>query len=144
MSGSRLPGDSAGSDRHSPGKKRLETRVGTDQNLRERVENALPRHDSEADLVRAALDEYLPDDEVEYVLPSDPELAKAYRGLAEKHERKMDMDDAVSSLCEDTFPSTSKETVERLVRRIPEPFVAVKWGRIAVAPLTPVDEVLNN
>jgi hypothetical protein len=140
-SGSRLPGDSKGNDRHKA-EERAEARLsGT---LAERFTDYLDTHGAaKSEVVRNALDEYLPDnDHTSYIAPQDPKLSKAYLALACEEKRILSIEEAKDELSESTFPSTGKEVIEDgILRPLGDTaFLAVQWGRIAVHPLTPKEE----
>ncbi len=120
-SGSRLPGDSESNDRHKT-EERAEARLsGT---LSARFTDYVESHGvTKSDVLRAALDEYLPASEgSEYVLPQDPDLADAYLALAGDEKRVMSVEKAETVLCEETHPNTPKsliweEVLEHFLRR---------------------------
>ncbi|MBX0322481.1 hypothetical protein EGH21_05495 [Halomicroarcula sp. F13] len=141
-SGSRLPGDSESNDRHKS-EERAEARLkGT---LSARFAEYVDSHDvAKSEVVRNALDEYLPDSEgSQYVLPEDPELADAYLALAGDEKRVMTVDKAKSVLCQETHPNTAKKLIrEEVLEPLAEtPFLTVSYGRVALLPLTPKDNL---
>ncbi|KAA9399665.1 hypothetical protein [Haloarcula sp. CBA1129] len=141
-SGSRLPGDYESNDRHKA-EERAEARLsGT---LAERFTSHVDAHGAaKSEVVRNALDEYLPDAEhTPYLAPQDPKLSKAYLALACEEKRIISIEEAKDELSESTFPSTGKEVIEDGVLRPlgDTPFMAVQWGRVAVHPLTRMDDL---
>lgn len=143
MSGTRLPGDSESNDRHKS-TYRVEARIKSAE-LQERTEQYIENHGTnKSDLVRNALDEYLPDaEQTPYVVPQDPKLSRAYLALACEEKRIISIEEAKDELSESAFPSTGKEVIEDgILRPLGDtPFIAVQWGRIAIHPLTRKEEV---
>ena len=141
-SGSRLPGDSESNDRHKS-EERAEARLSGA--LAERFTTYIDSNGAaKSEVVRAALDEFLPDAEhTSYIAPQDPKLSKAYLALACEEKRILSIEEAKDELSESTFPSTGKEVIEDgILRPLGDtPFIAVQWGRIAVHPLTRKEEV---
>jgi len=140
-SGSRLPGDSESNDRHKTDE-RAEARLsGT---LAERFTSYVDSHGvAKSEVVREALDEYLPDSEgSQYVLPEDPMLADAYLALAGDQKRVMSVEKATTVLCQETHPNTPKKLIrEEVLEPLAEtPFLTVSYGRVALPPLTPKDD----
>jgi len=140
--GSRLPGDSESNDRHRT-EERAEARLGGE--LGRRFAAFLEEHgEHKSDVVRDALDEFLPSSErSRYVLPRDPELADAYVALAGDERRTISVDVAEDIICRESHPNTPKELVRNEVL---EPLtetglVAVEYGTVAIHPLTPRTEV---
>jgi len=140
--GSRLPGDDEQNDRHRS-EERAEARLSGD--LAARFADHVNSHGvTKSDVVRAALDEYLPDAEgSRYVLPQDPGLADAYLALAGEEKRVMSVEKAQSVLCQETHPNTAKDLLrEEVLEPLAEtPFMTVSYGRVALHPLTPKSEV---
>jgi len=88
MSGSRLPGDTDGSDRHMSdvrAEARLDNKDGRNLALRFAAAVESSNHRSKAELVRKALDDYLPTegyaDRPRIRPPDDDELAAGFRAL---------------------------------------------------------------
>ncbi|WP_324758195.1 hypothetical protein [Haloarcula montana] len=143
MSGSRLPGDSVSNDRHKS-EYRVESRLKGD--LETRAREYINDHGmNKSELVREALDEYLPAAETTpYAVPKDPKLADAYLALACGEKRVLSVEKAKTELANTAFPNTSKEQIEDGILRplgdsdFP---VTVKWGRLAVPSLTLKTEV---
>ena len=88
MSGSRLPGDSSGTDRHTSeirAEARLDDKDGRDLATRFQRAAESDEYRSKAELVRKALDEYLPDDTdadgPRIRPPEDDDVASAFRTL---------------------------------------------------------------
>jgi len=140
--GSRLPDDSESNDRHRT-EERAEGRLGDE--LGRRFASFVDEHgEHKSDVVREALDEFLPSSErSRYVLPRDPELADAYVALAGDERRKIAVDVAEDILCRESHPNTPKELVRQEVL---EPLtetglIAVEYGTVAVHPLTTRTEV---
>lgn len=112
MSGNRLAGDHEGKDRHDDGDLRVEARLDNDdnRNLKARAERALnAEHDSKADLVRAALHDYLPDEDTtsgpRVKRPDDDRLANAFdtlQRLADARDGWVVENQAVSVLAQQT------------------------------------------
>jgi len=144
MSGSRLPGDSEGNDRHQS-EERAEARLSGD--LAMRFTEYVDSHGAnKSDVVRDALDDYLPASEgSRYVLPGEPNLADAYLVLAGGTERVMTVDKAESVLCNETHPNTPKDLIrEEVLEPLAEtPFLTISFGRIALQPLTRKDDLLE-
>ncbi|SEN04898.1 hypothetical protein SAMN05216388_1001244 [Halorientalis persicus] len=143
MSGTRLPGDSEANDRHKSDL-RAETRLSGD--LAARFEQFMESHDAQkSEVLREALDEFLPSSaNSEYVLPRNPELKDAYLALAgEDEKRVMPVSKAESILSQQTHPNEPLELIrEDVIAELDgSGLLAVKGGRVAVAPLTPRDEV---
>ena len=144
VSGSRLPGDEEGNDRHDADV-RAETRLSGD--LAERFEAFQSEHGvSNADLLRDALREYLPsidEDGPEYVRPSDEDLARAYQALARDEKRVLNVEAAVDTLSQTSHPSSTKEYIrhEVLHKLQKAGLVGIRSGRIGIHPLTPTSEV---
>jgi len=136
--GSRLPGDDEQTDRHR-NEERAEARLSGD--LAARFADYIDAHGAnKSDVVRSALDEYLPDSEgSQYALPQDPTLADAYLALAGDEKRVMSVDKAESVLCQETHPNTPKGLIrEEVLEPLAEtPFMTVSYGRLALHPLTP-------
>lgn len=84
--GSRRPGDEEGADRHK-NDERAEAPLSGD--LAARFAEYIEAHgETKSDLVRSALDEFLPSSEnSQYILPADPDLADAYLALAGEEKR---------------------------------------------------------
>jgi len=141
MSGSRLPGDSDTNDRHKQ-TFRVDARLKDDE-LGHRAREYINDHGlTKTELVRKALDDFLPTADQPYVVPQDPKLSKAYLSLACEEKRIISIEEAKDELSE-TFPSTGKEVIEDgILRPLGDtPFLAVQWGRLAVHPLTRKEEV---
>jgi len=141
-SGSRLPGDSEANDRHKSDE-RAEARLsGT---LAERFTSYVDAHAAaKSTVVRKALDEYLPDSEgSQYVLPADPDLADAYLALAGDEKRVMTVGKAKNVLCQETHPETPKKLIrEEVLEPLSDtPFLTVRYGRVALPPLTRKDDL---
>lgn len=105
MSGARLPGDTDANDRHEAEKERFMARIGGE--LRDRAEHAVEEeHGSKADLVRAALDDYLPDyhEGPRIRPPEDEELRTAFetlQRLARHRDGTVREDAAASALAQE-------------------------------------------
>jgi hypothetical protein len=104
MSGTRLPGDSESNDRHHDGEERFMTRL--DGELRDRALAAADEHGSKAELVRAALADYLPDyhEGPRIKPPEDEELRKAFRTLqrlARHRGGRVPEDEAASAVAQE-------------------------------------------
>jgi len=141
-SGSRLPGDWEGNDRHKSDERAEARLAGT---LADRFTSYVESNGvNKSTVVREALDEYLPDSEAsQYVLPQDPDLADAYLALAGDEKRVMTVDKAENILCEETHPNTPKRLIrEDVLDPLAEtPFLTVRYGTLALPPLTPKEEV---
>jgi len=141
-SGSRLPGDSESNDRHKT-QERAEARLSG--SLAERFTAYIDSHGTaKSEVVRNALDEYLPDSEVsQYMLPEDPKMADAYLALAGDERRVMTVDKAESVLCAETHPNTPKKLIrEEVLEPLADtPFLTVSYGQVALPPLTPKEEI---
>jgi hypothetical protein len=140
MSGNRLPGDTGSVKRQ---KKETRADVRLDGPLAERFESYRQEEEfSKAGLIREALDEFLPDHDIRWIRPSDPQLAEAYFFLARRQKRVLSVDRAVDLLAETACSQIPKEHIktEILARLEKAGFVAVKSGKIAVSPLTPLGE----
>jgi len=139
--GSRLPGDSGSNDRHRD-EERAEARLSGD--LAARFDDYLGAHgESKSDVIRDALDEYLPASErSQYVLPRDPELADAYLAMAGDEKRVFSVDQAESIICRESHPNTAKEVIrsEVLDPLDTSGLLSVKNGQVGVHPLIERDE----
>lgn len=104
MSGTRLPGDTEENDRHDDNSERFMTRL--DGELRDRALNAVDEHGSKAELVRAALADYLPDYQEGPRIrpPDDDDLRTAFRTiqrLAGHRDGRVPMDEAASAVAQE-------------------------------------------
>lgn len=144
MSGSRLPGDYEGKDRHKSDE-RAEARLSG--RLAERFTSYVESHGvAKSKVVRDALDEFLPSSEnSKFVLPQDPDLADAYLALAGDEKRVMSVDKAEGILCEETHPNTPKKLIrEDVLDPLEEtPFLTVRYGNVALPPLTRKEDILG-
>jgi predicted DNA-binding protein len=141
MTGNRLPGDDGSAKRQ---KKQLRAEVRLDGQLADRFETTRQQKDlTKAALVREALDEYLPGDDVEYLTPADPDLAAAYLRLARHEKRVLSVGRAVDLLAKTACSQIPKEHIrtEILSQLSRAGFTGIKAGNIAVEPLCPVEEV---
>ncbi|MFT4921063.1 MAG: hypothetical protein ACI8XM_000256 [Haloarculaceae archaeon] len=145
MSGSRLPGDSESADRHVDVDERAESRLSGD--LAYRFGEYIDAHGkAKSDVVRAALDEYLPASENSvYVLPRDTGLADAYLALAGDTKRVLDIEQAIDILTQESHPNTPKSLIKDDVLKPLDAggLVGVKGGRVAIHPLTLREEVAD-
>jgi hypothetical protein len=144
-SGSRLPGDSEQTDRHRS-EERAEARLSGD--LADRFTDYVDAHaESKSEVVRGALDDFLPASEhSQYVLPSDPDLADAYRALAGDESRTVTVDVAEDILCRESHPNTPKELIrsEVLDPLRETGLITVQYGKVGIHPLTPRGEILED
>lgn len=142
MSGSRLPGDHESADRHRTDS-RAETRLSGD--LAERFESYIDAHGAKkSEVLRDALDDYLPSSaNSQYVLPKEPELRDAYLALAGDTKHVMSVESAVNILSKHTHPNDPKRTIREDVLKPLDGsgLISVTYGRVAVHPLTPREEV---
>jgi hypothetical protein len=140
--GSRLPGDSESDDRHRS-EERAEARLSGD--LATRFTEYVDAHGlNKSDVIRSALDEYLPASEnSKFVLPEDPDLADAYLALAGEEKRVLSVEQAESIVCRESHPNTPKEVIRPEVLQPLEDagFLAASYGKIGVQPLTPREEI---
>ncbi|ACV47845.1 MULTISPECIES: hypothetical protein [Halomicrobium] len=139
--GSRLPGDSETADRHKA-EARAEARFSGA--LAARFDEYIEAHGAtKSDVVRDALDEFLPSSQdSRYLLPEDPTLADAYLALAGDQKRVISVERVKSILCEETHPNTPKQIIrEEVLEPLDDtPFLSVVYGKVAVRPLTARDE----
>lgn len=142
MSGSRLPGDSESADRHKSDT-RAETRLSGD--LADRFTTYIDAHGADkSEVLRAALDEYLPASEnSEYVLPRDPDLKDAYLALAGDEKRTMAAQQATDIISRTSHPNTPKELIpEDVLEPLAQSgLIGVVGGRVGVHPLTRREDV---
>jgi predicted DNA-binding protein len=143
VSGSRLPGDSDENDRHKEDE-RAAARISA--GLAERLDAYCANNgETQSDVVREALDEFLPKQELpDFVVPKDPELADAYKQLARHGQKRVcTVQKAVDILAKTTHTNTPKALIrdDILVPLEDGGLIGVKNGKIAVHPLTPIDEV---
>ena len=143
MAGNRLPGDHESADRHTSDL-RAETRLS--DSLAERFEAYRDDHGvSEAQLLRDALDDYLPSSETsEFVVPTDPELRDAYTTLATpEKKRKLSVEKVESILTSTSHPNTPKSLIrEDVIAPLADAgLLGVAGGQVAVHPLTPKDAI---
>lgn len=142
MSGTRLPGDSESNDRHRA-EARAETRLSGD--LARRFTEYREAHGADkSDILRNALDDYLPASENSaYVVPRDPDLADAYLALAGDRKRVISVEEALDILANETHPNTPKELIkDDVLKPLDEGgLLGVAGGRVAVHPLTLREEV---
>ncbi|WP_353634618.1 hypothetical protein ABSL23_02365 [Halobacterium sp. NMX12-1] len=138
MSGNRLAGDD-GSESRSKADERAETRLsGT---LLQRFETFRDDHGvSEAQLLRDALDDYLPEAETsEYVVPRDPDLRDAYTTLASPDKKRyMSVEKVENILTSTSHPNTPKDLIrEDVIEPLDDGgLLNVGGGMVVVDPLT--------
>lgn len=146
MSGNRLAGDD-GSESRSKADERAETRLsGT---LLQRFETFRDDHGvSEAQLLRDALDDYLPEAETsEYVVPRDPDLRDAYTTLASPDKKRyLSVEKVENILTSTSHPNTPKDLIrEDVIEPLDDGgLLAVGGGQVVVDPLTRKEDVFGD